>query len=108
MRNFKIVAVLALFTVLCGSLFADAKKDRANIDKWLADYKALVELAEEAAKEESWPKMAKVEGKMAGVQARFPFLKVNKQFTDKDMEKYNEYMKRYAKAHAKFGKEVVN
>ena len=108
MSKIKIISVLVLFTMLCGALFADAKKDRQKIDDWLADYKELVELAEVAAKEESWPKMAKVEAKMAGVQARFPFLKINKQFTQKDMDKYNEYVKRYGKAHAKFAKEVTS
>ena len=59
MKNLKKLCVLFLFTILCSTVFAESKK--AEIKVFFKEYKEMVSLAEQAAKNKSVPDMAKAE-----------------------------------------------
>lgn len=68
----------------------------------------MVELAEKAAKTDSKKDMLKVEGKMTGLSAQFPFIKLSSEWTDEDTKRYKELTSRYGKAHSVMAKKTFD
>lgn len=104
MRKIKIFSLLFLFTILCSSVFAESKK--GEIKDFFKEYKKMVSLAEKAAKKESIPDMAKVEGLMAKLSLKYATLVISDDWTEKNTKEYKKLTAKYGKAHKKFGKAV--
>ncbi len=104
MRKIKIFSLLFLFSILCSSVFAGSKK--GEIKTFFKEYKEMVSLAEKAAKKESVPDMAKVEGLMAKLSVKYATLVVSDDWTEKNTKEYKKLTERYGKAHKVFGKGV--
>jgi hypothetical protein len=104
MRKIKIFSLLFLFSILCSSVFAESKK--GEIKTFFKEYKEMVSLAEKAAKKESVPDMAKVEGLMAKLSVKYATLVVSDDWTEKNTKEYKKLTERYGKAHKVFGKGV--
>ena len=104
MRKIKIFSLLFLFTILCSSVFAESKK--GEIKDFFKEYKKMVSLAEKAAKKESIPDMAKVEGLMAKLSVKYATLVISDDWTEKNTKEYKKLTAKYGKAHKKFGKAV--
>ena len=66
----------------------------------------MVSLAEKAAKKESVPDMAKVEGLMAKLSVKYATLVVSDDWTEKHTKLYKKLTAKYGKAHKVFGKAV--
>ena len=104
MRKIKIFSLLFLFTILCSSVFAESKK--GEIKDFFKEYKKMVSLAEKAAKKESIPDMAKVEGLMAKLSLKYATLVISDDWTEKNTKEYKKLTAKYGKAHKQFGKAV--
>ena len=104
MRKIKIFSLLFLFSILCSSVFAESKK--GEIKEFFNEYKEMVSLAEKAAKKESVPDMAKVEGLMAKLSVKYATLVVSDDLTEKHTKLYKKLTAKYGKAHKVFGKAV--
>ena len=59
-----------------------------NIKTFFKEYKEMVSLAEKAAKKESVPDMAKVEGLMAKLSVKYATLVVSDDWTEKNTKEY--------------------
>ena len=104
MRKIKIFSLLFLFSILCSSVFSESKK--GEIKTFFKEYKEIVSLAEKAAKKESVPDMAKVEGLMAKLSVKYATLVVSDDWTEKNTKEYKKLTAKYGKAHKVFGKAV--
>lgn len=104
MKNLKKICVLFLFTILCSTVFAESKK--AEIKVFFKEYKEMVSLAEQAAKNKSVPDMAKVEGLMTKLSVKYASLRTSDDWTEKHTKKYEKLTAQYGIAHKEFGKNV--
>lgn len=102
MKNLKKLCVLFLFTILCSTVFAESKK--AEIKVFFKEYKEMVSLAEQAAKNKSVPDMAKVEGLMTKLSIKYASLRTSDDWTEKDSQLYKKLKEKYGVAHEKFAK----
>lgn len=104
MKNKKIILMVLIVSIIVGNLFAESK--RGEIKQFFKDYKAMVSLAEKAAKKESIPDMAKVEGQMTKLSLKYATLVVSDDWTEKDTKKYEKLTAKYGIAHKNFGKNI--
>lgn len=104
MKNKKIILMVLIVSIITGNLFAESK--RGEIKQFFKEYKAMVSLAEKAAKKESIPDMAKVEGLMTKLSIKYASLRTSDDWTEKHTKKYEKLTAKYGIAHKEFGKNV--